>query len=179
MSKLIDQVIKAFVTWNGRHFSFHLQIFEESLFLIADIASKWLLNAAGLFHSSTQSFPTALAHTGHTYLSLLEKASICSNRRKTLNMLLLVMNSSEQHRDAYHFFRSKQSNWVPLSCLKAELDAWENSLNGDRQAAKRPTRKKALYTATLVKMLAARRRKFVKKRVFFILWTCLGLISEN
>ena len=158
--------------------SFHLRIFEGSLFLLRDVASKWLLNVTGLFHSSTQSFPTALAHSGHTYLSLLEKASICSNRRWNLIMLLLVMNSSEQHRDAYHFFRSKQSNWVPLSCLKAELDAWEISLNGGRQAAKIPTRKKAL-TATLVKMLAARRGKFVKKRVFFNLWTCSGLICKT
>ena len=138
----------------------NLRIFEGSLFLLADIASKWLLNAAGLFHSSTQSFPTTLAHSGHTYLSSLEKAPIWSNRRKTLNMLLLVMNSSEQHGDAYQFFRSKQSNWVPLSCLKAELVGCEISLNGGRQAVKSPTRKNAL-TAALVKMLAARRGIFV------------------
>ena len=85
----------------------HLRIFGGSLFLLADMASKWLLNAAGLFYSSTQSFPTALAHSGHTYLSFLEKASICSNRRKTLNMLLLVMNLSEQHGDAYQFLSFK------------------------------------------------------------------------
>ena len=135
----------------------HLRIFGGSLFLLADMASKWLLNAAGLFHSSTQSFPTALAHSGHTHLSFLAKASICSNRRKTLNMLLLVMNSSEQHGDAYQFFRSKQSNWVPLSCLKAELDGWEISLNGGRQAVKSPTRKKAT-TAALVKIFEVGKR---------------------
>ena len=81
-------------------------------------------------------------------------------------MDLDAMNADEQNAERYQFFRSKQSNWVPLSCLKAELDGGEISLNGGRQAVKSPTRKKAL-TATLVKMFAARRGKFVlKKRAF-------------
>ena len=81
-------------------------------------------------------------------------------------MQLVVMNPSEQHSEAYQCFRSKQSNWVPLSCLKVQLDGCDISLNGGWQAVKSSTRKKGL-TATLVKMFAARRRKFVKKTNFF------------
>ena len=138
----------------------HARIFGGSLFLLAVLDSKWLLNAAVLFHSSTPSFPTASVHSGHSYLSAVRKASIWSYRRKNLNMQLVVMNPSEQHGDAYQFFRSKQSNWVPLSCLKAEMGGCEISLNGGRQAVKSPTRKNAL-TAALVKILAARSGKFV------------------
>ena len=41
------------------------------------------------------------------------------------DMQLLVMTPSKQHGEGYKFFRWEQSNWLPLSCLKAALDVCE------------------------------------------------------
>ena len=154
------------MTWIQAPSAFILEFSEESLFVLADIASKWLIQAPTWSLSTSVRFPSASVHRRNSYLSALRKASICPNRRKNLNLQLDAMNPGEQNGEGYQFFRSKQSNWVPLSWIKAEFKVFEISLNGAWQSAKSPTTKKA-STATLVKIFEVRGGKFVKKRVFF------------
>ena len=102
---------------------------------------------------------------------------ICERLKKSVDLPISTQNPEyvaccDEHRQAAWWgvpiFLSIQSNWVPLSCFRAELGGCEISPNGGRQAVKSPTRKKAT-TAALVKIFEVGRRKFVKKRVFLIL----------